>query len=368
VGLQISFLFEAPLDRLEDIVAVIGYFREGVKTADSCHWLWISGFEGGRFYSSSLAKGKKMVLSGTSDSVNRNIYFYRIDNGITPDGRSNPFDVKPFLELLNKLPFTENSGRYLADKDQSILCMWIDQIPDNSHIRFGRVRRSALPLIEDHGDLKELTISDDAGLLETTHIVFFPNNIVGAEFNFYGPRATWLGYYFHRIIGNICPLFKVMMLLKSSMYRELEKLHDLSLLDLTIRPSYVDQIRKLDSSLGDAFDATTKLGDSDKVQLVLKYSGDNRKIAWTKFKQFFKALAQKPDFALNVDSCLLKGTSLATDRIDTFDLLKAQLLQKKSIVRQGFRSRALNANSAYSVIEEAYAELASEITEAAAIS
>ena len=60
---------------------------------------------------------------------------------------------------------------------------------------FCQIRRTGLPQLEQAGTVSDLKIADNAGLVEAVHVVFFPDNIVGADFNFYGPRLSRLGYY-----------------------------------------------------------------------------------------------------------------------------------------------------------------------------
>lgn len=49
--------------------------------------------------------------------------------------------------------------------------------------------------MEQAGALSDLRIPTHAGLAETIHIVVFPDNIVGADFNFFGPRLSRFSRY-----------------------------------------------------------------------------------------------------------------------------------------------------------------------------
>ena len=118
----------------------------------------------------------------------RKIHFYRANIGSDGGGRPIPFDPHLALNHIAGLPFTMQ-GRYLADEDDAITC-WVDGPNPRRRFRLGLVRRSGLPMIEEAGNLTDLQIPPNSGLVETIHVVVFPDNIVGSDFNFYGPRMS----------------------------------------------------------------------------------------------------------------------------------------------------------------------------------
>lgn len=76
----------------------------------------------------------------------------------------------------------------------------VDRIEDNCPIEFRLVlcRANALPLVENNGLLNFLTdyLPKDFTLAEITHCIIFPKyNIMGAEYNFSGARATAIKAY-----------------------------------------------------------------------------------------------------------------------------------------------------------------------------
>ena len=61
----------------------------------------------------------------------------------------------------------------------------------------------------------------------------------------------------------------------------------------------------------------------------------------------------------------ISGKCNATDRVETFDLLRDQLIVNSRILRMGERSRAVQELSAYEAIRLAYGDLRAEIDQAA---
>src|SRR5260370_41330586 len=85
-------------------------------------------------------------------TVERRIYFYRVDAGVDGAGGPLAFDPEPVLRCVNDLPFTTD-GRYWEDAEGSYTCCWVDQLTDIHRLRLGHIRRSGFPLVEGSGDV-----------------------------------------------------------------------------------------------------------------------------------------------------------------------------------------------------------------------
>jgi hypothetical protein len=120
--------------------------------------------------------------------------FFRSSVGKDAAGINIPFEPKPSLTALQKLPFTDDRGRYLVDPEGNALCAWVDHLGADPRMRFAQIRRVGLPQIDASGNLSDLNLAGSEGLVEPAHIVFFSHGLVGVEFNFYGPRPSRLGY------------------------------------------------------------------------------------------------------------------------------------------------------------------------------
>lgn len=133
------------------------------------------------------------------NTVERKISFYRIYTGNNSNGKPYNFNVKPILSQLNELPldnFHDVKGLYETDEEGDSICAFPQlDIEDYPSLRFCRIRRSSFPLIENAGNIRDLVINPEEGLLEPIHVVFFPHNIVGVEYNHFGPRISRLGDY-----------------------------------------------------------------------------------------------------------------------------------------------------------------------------
>ena len=126
-------------------------------------------------------------------------------------------------------------------------------------------------MLEQAGSISDLVLDADAGLLEAIHVVFFPNNIVGAEYNHFGPRVSRLGRYLHEKSSEAVARAAFRPILRGDAAKQLDRLSDLRVLELSILPSYVDVVRRSHVSLSDALAAIGRVFENPKVlQVILK--------------------------------------------------------------------------------------------------
>ena len=303
-------------------------------------------------------------------TLERKIHFYRANIGADRGGQPLPFDPTPALTAIGSMPFTDGqAGRYLLDEDGNALCVW-PAADGVASLRFCQIRRTGLPQLEQAGAVSDLNIAADAGLLEPVHVVFFSDNIVGADFNFYGPRLSRLGYYLRVKSGNAIPLAIFEPLLRLDVAEQLDHLTELRLLDLKIRASYSETIRDADTSLGDAFVANARVldGDTEEIRLVLQPAKDGRRGALRRLLNPLKTLLQRRELRENVARFQVKGKHDQSNKVETIDLLRDQLIARKQVMRLGERSRAINPDSAFAAIRAAHDELAGELRQAASLS
>jgi hypothetical protein len=313
-----------------------------------------------------MARGR----SGASPTLERKIHFYRADIGVDDGGRPLTFDPAPALNVINLLPFADSPvGRYLVDDVGNAVCVWPGVQDASRSLRFCQIRRTGLPQLERAGQVSDLNIAADAGLLEPVHVMFFADNIVGADFNFYGPRLSRLGYYLRIKSGNVVPLALFHPLLRLDVAEQLEHLTEIRLFDLKVKGSYVETVRQADASLGDAFAANARVldGDVDELELVLRPSKEARQGALQRLMLPLRRLVHAPELREYASRFQVRGKHDETGRVEVIDLLRDQLIVHKQILRLGERSRAVDATSAFEAIRAAHDERGDDLRRAAAV-
>lgn len=298
-------------------------------------------------------------------TVERKIYFYRVDAGLDEAGRPVPFDPAPTLRHIDKLPFTDN-GRYLSAAADYDTCCWVDRTTPG-RLRLGNVRRAGLPQVERAGSVSPLSIPPRSGLLEETHIAFFPDNIVGTVFNFHGPRISRLAHYFELKANGICPAVTFEPLLRQDIVNQLQRLQDIRLLQLKIRAPYSTTIAQADRDLGNAFEAAARAGDAEELEIILRPPRYSRRPLSNGLMATVRRLTGREDLREEVSKFVVKGYDPELDRVELVDILNDYLIARKRIVLIDNRTRALDAESAYRAIEEAYKDLRGELLHAAGV-
>lgn len=298
-------------------------------------------------------------------AAKRSIYFFRANAGLKPSGKPVSVDLRKSLEKVEDLPCAAG-GRYLEQDDGNILCAWVDSAEDQ-RFRLATIRRSDLPRVEQGGNLTDLPLSADQGLYEPIHIRVFTDNIFGVEFNFYGPRPSRLAWYLRRVTGDESVQFTLDALLRKDVLSQLNRLEEIRLLDLAIRPSYASTVSQANRDLGSAFEAAARVGQSEIVRLILSPESHGRGFLRRQIRTVARTLAARTDIRENAQTFTVRGLDVETNTIEEVDVLRDQLVASKSIVRLDARSRAINDDAAYAAIQEAFTSMESELKEAAAV-
>jgi len=305
------------------------------------------------------------VVPPRQNTVERKIYFYRANVGVDGSGRPLPFNPAAALRHINGLPFS-NPGRYLTEGDTA-LCCWVDRPNPHQRFRLGQIRRSGLPQVEQGGALTDLTIPANSGLAESIHVVVFPDNIVGADFNFYGPRMSRLSLYLHAKAGGHCPDVTFEPLLRRNVAEELDRLREIRMFHLKIRASYAATVAQANQDLGAAFEAAARAGDAEELEIVLRPRKHSRNALSDRMLRVARRLARRGDLRTEASKFEVKGVRADDGTLEVIDILRDQLIAREEVMKQSRRGRALDSTSAYEAIERAFDELQGELAVAAAV-
>ncbi len=298
--------------------------------------------------------------------VERKIHFFRVVGGYDNAGQPQEIDLAPSLGHVDTLPFTEQ-GRYYVDTDASIICCWISRLRQPYRFHLGLIRRSDLPLVEEGGRLTALNINPNAGLAEQTHMVLFHDGIMGAEYNFYGPRPSRLCTYLPAKGNGLCPNLELQELIRPDVMAQLTNLRDVRMLNLRIHRSFINLIARVNRSLADAFRTAADVANAEEVEIILRARRGHQNTLTQRVLDIAASIARIPQLNEQAKKFIIKGYDQQTGRVETLDILNDLLISKKSILRQDRRTRALDSQAAFRAIEEAYDELRPQLIEAAGI-
>ena len=302
------------------------------------------------------------------NTAERSVYFYRLNVGTTAAGEHKAFPVVQVLEHLSGLEYVDR----LVEPDRPDMptaLAIVDRAAASGRMRLAHVRREGLPQIEEAGRLRDLEIPEHAGLVEVVHLKFFPHNILGALFNFFGPRPTRLAHYLMNTADGICPRpFRVEPLLRQDAAERLADMRELRVLNLRVQRTYADELQAAlgANTVGAALRGMLEVGGVEDAQLVIRASRKRDGHLPNQILAGLRRLARRPDLREGVSQFKVKGRN-ADGLLEQLDILRDDFLLKKRVPLAHQRGRALDTEAAYDAIVSAHRELGDALRRAASI-
>lgn len=286
-------------------------------------------------------------------TIDRKIYFYRVDAGKTDGGAPISFDAAKCRRALQKLTFS-GAGRtgYMSIDSEKDIIAWSSKaknLPTSIHL--AAVRRDGLPAVERDGRLTPLTIADDSGLAETAHAVFFDDNIVGWEFNFYGPRIGRLRDYLMAKVPG-CQPHEYELLVNANVAAQVDDLVDVRLFDIQLTPSWASQLKAASAGFGNAVTELAKIGQAANVEIVLR--AERGGTLSQKFKSAIRQIVCMDEFREQTNRAKVRGKRTTTGRVETIDLLNDAFVHHVTLPRSSTRTRGVETVAAVAAIVDAY--------------
>ncbi|MEV2273560.1 DUF6731 family protein [Nonomuraea africana] len=303
-------------------------------------------------------------------TVERNIYFYRIDAGADESGvpRNVDMELAAAFKAIEDLPFESDSARYMTQADGNALCAWVDDVSEVTRIRLGSIRKNGLPQSEFGGRLRNLSLEDNEGICEMSHICVFASGIVGVEHNYYGPRATRLpSYVQYALSGSVTP-FTLEALLRHNVASQLQGRKSIRKLTMRVRRSYIAAISEANESLGKALEAAATGSGAATVGIVLQPEPYKRTNLKPELTDFLRKIISREDLHEQTEELRAAIVDDATGKVDEINLLADHLISKRSILRLAARSRVLDSRDAYRTIVEAYRDIYEDLLSASSAS
>ncbi len=308
------------------------------------------------------------VKIGSKNTITRKIHFFHFDikelraRSNNFHHHTNPMEI---FEKISRLSFMGNHPKsrfmYYSNNDVSFLND-VNIIGNKVRGKFAISRRSSLPELEIDGSLAPLNIPANSGLAEITHFIYFHDQkVIGVEFNFYGPRTNSLKNYLLEKSQNFSNPFEyidIKPILNMDLDFQLHDIGEISLMQMEVARNELAILKELDQDLFSAFDTASKVSDAESVEIILrkkKYSREGFSLPFSKKK--LKELLSIEDNRQKINKLKVNAESETEHINKTFDLLEDKMIMSKQIIVLDKRSRAVDSESMFEKIEEAYIEL-----------
>lgn len=212
------------------------------------------------------------------EKVSRVINYYDLKLRFQDDN-----NFESFFTVLTALAKTRAKIRYQMFGDKYVFIQGIENVDGIIKAKMRCVRMDLLPELMDIStdETKEVDAKEQEGLVETTHfLIDYRKNrvILALEYNHYGSKIVDLVQYIQRIgiskgiLGNVgyAPLVKDdLKSLKKRMNRFSEFV-------VKVHKSNVDKIKKMDTKIWQALNASIDNFDSDYATISLKFDYKQR--------------------------------------------------------------------------------------------
>jgi hypothetical protein len=313
----------------------------------------------------SLKKKGQSEMAKAVATIERKIFFYRLKVLPLEDGSTPPFSLADMLTKLKALKYLkDNTGptsNYMSS-GRAVIAAWPEV--EVERIEVGRVRRDDWPSLENAGKRKPIPTVDGDGVSESCHIAFYAKNIVGAEFNFYAPRASVISDYCAEKAPTI-PRFKLYPLLNRDAIAQLNEMRDVRLLSLRVHRSHSELLKKADASIASAFESVSQQFDAETFELTIR-AKRGETLAQSLIAKAKAMLKSSKNPAQDFEMFRVRGLSENTDHVEEFDLLKDRFISKADVIKQS-NNRGVQSESMYSAIDVAYNELKMDLEKASAL-
>lgn len=282
--------------------------------------------------------------------VNRSIYFYCVE---MHDDQS--WNRKDVLEGLDTL---EGEDAVISLGEDNYAWARVDRIPktrEAGRLRFFKDRRANLPGFAHKGDIAELPIPEEAGIVEPTHLVLAADGLIAAEFNHLAPRITT---QFATLLRQKLEMsLSIGAYVQGDIVDQLDRLEEINLLEFSLvpTPELEEELRDA-GEFGDASVALSRVDHGKRLNLRL--SGDKKSDSWgEQARAFAKRLLGLPAHDDIAKVLRVTGLDPVSGNVEAVDLLKQKLVRRVEFEKPSQRTKVLDTTHAYQHIEDAIREV-----------
>ncbi|MED0673758.1 hypothetical protein P4S95_26725 [Aneurinibacillus aneurinilyticus] len=305
-------------------------------------------------------------------TITRKIHFFKMEmfqaqvSSSFFTKHSDPISV---IEYIQNLQFMNNKprSRYMYFPNNDVCFLEVDNIDAAKGRIMGKMalsRRSALPELEQQGTLTSLNIPPNSGLAELTHFVYYPNkDIIGIEFNFYGPRSSIFRDYIQeksKYHSEPVHFIRLNPILNLDVEQTLQRIGEVNMLQIELDKNSLFVAEELDANLKKAFEAAAEVTESETVEIVFrkkKYKREGFGFPFLKSKIIDFLKNEQNRESLSRFKVVSEDLWAEDKKARGFDLLEDKLVSTKKIIAADKKGRNVDSNSMYDAIETSFMEL-----------
>ena len=291
-------------------------------------------------------------------TVRRRIMFY----GMRDEDTGEPLDHGFGRELATAIQSLDSSkNEHLLDIDGGqFLSAYASLEWDVPALQFGRVRREDLPLVQRGRDVRGLSLAEDEGVLENSHILIFPGSVLGIEYNHFAPRAARLPWYVRKMCPSL-PSIQVGPLIRRDAHERIQRMSYFTAVEFAIgRPNLSRDTENSDDLMEILREADGMFGGETYRITVGRTRGSRGRLTGRGFLERFAMDRGARDAA---STFKVTGYDPEVDESVMIDLLQEHIVVDSYVAKLDDSSRAVNSDAMFGQIRAAYENNFDEIQE-----
>lgn len=288
-----------------------------------------------------------------NNTVKRKIHFFQII--------SNNCTFPEVLSIVNNL--SEDKDMYSGDDEKKI---YIEEFNKKNSYYTGIIRSikmNNLPSKSKIGTRKPepLNFSEDEGLGDATHFIFFPvSKILAVEYNHTGVRtAGIIDHVNQKLISNDVENnknIKVFPLFSRDIIRKLDNIGEIKMLSFMIPKTRISDLKEIDNDLFESLDKIKNLWETQEIELVLRASPRSKKSILKDSSSFIKNLRSvfsKHPPSETFDRLKIKALDNKKNELHYFDLLEEKIESEVKVVKLN-RTKEIDTENVFESIKSAF--------------
>lgn len=303
------------------------------------------------------------------------IRFYRAYCGDAGKQQFHPAPIGDWLQRAGAMAFDGLPSRYHETGNGRRVHTVVDQPGAPVKFRLNRTKYRHVPPAELHGKVALDYLQQDQGLMDTWYAMAFDRSIANAQLTFIAIATTGntapntlLRDYIKSKFPSDAAQLRIEQLAHKDILERIENMGDGTLFEISVTPSLVEPIRKVDSSLADALHASETLYPQMVLSQVIKPDKPGQSGLKDRFRPVMHALLGDAKHRTHVKRLRLGGMFGNSNRTTILNLLSNDLSVDVEVPYADTTVAVLDADSVYNAIQDAYTDLEYDIHEATEVS
>jgi len=286
---------------------------------------------------------------GNQGQVNRKVYFYGIDCGENPDGTPKLFPWKDLVSEL-KPKWDDPRRRKELYQDFNDLFDITCEVPGDDRLIVKKIWKTDLTEKTRGKDQKASPYDPDETLNEACHVVFFPKNIVGVEFNNRGPRGR-LSVYLNDVTSDTIPKFELVDLARPTPMKQANDLDDLKYLKFVLKDTSLPEEGPIANLMGKLDNEIDEAGV--EYEIIIRKAGRER--FGKKTEKLMRKIARS--VAGKANKLEISGTDHHSQKAEAKNLLNPLLVYDTKVVKIDGKIRRIDSSDMFEKISELHRRL-----------